>query len=86
MIVEGIIQRLGRRTEGLVHTETGHAEQNGEHSDGNGEGRGRRFHHISRQDRPRNGIGPYSIQTAIHPRPKASLWLNAPVWETFSAL
>ena len=70
MIIKGVVQRLRWRTEGLIHTKTGHAQQNGKHSDGNGEGRGRRFHHIFRQDRPRSGIGPYSIQTSIHPRPK----------------
>ena len=73
MIIEGVIQSLRWRAEGLIHTETGEAQQRGKHADGHGKGRGGGFHHISRQDRPFTGVGPYSIGTSLDPRPSVAM-------------
>ena len=73
MIVEWIVQCFGWRPKGLVHAKSGESEQNGEHANGNGQGWGRRFHHISRQDQPLTGVGPYSIGTSLDPRQSVAM-------------
>ena len=62
----------------------GEPEQNGKHTDGHGQGWGRRFHHIlDRIDsEPESAPTVSRLQTTRDP---ASPWPNAPVWETFSA-
>ena len=73
MIIKRVIQPLGGRAEGLVDAETGETEQCSKHADGHGQGWGGGFHHISRQDRPFTGVGPYSIGTFHHPRPSVAM-------------
>ena len=75
VIIKRVIKSLGWRAERLVDTETGEAQQYSKHTECHRHGRGSRFHHISRQDRPSRR--PLSIGTFHHPR-QASPWLKHP--------
>lgn len=73
MIIKWIIQGLGWGAEGLIDTKSGEAQQHSKHTKRHRHGRGSRFHHISRQDRPFTGVGPYSIGTSLDPRPSVAM-------------
>ena len=83
MIIEGIVQGLRRWTKGLINAETGHAEQNGKDSDGNGEGRGRRFI-TSSTDQPGTELAP-TVSRLQSTRDPSVAMAQRTRWETFSA-